>query len=212
MEAFEVLSLVLALWLAAALYSYRRLRHFSGPWLASVSKLWMMRSTYGGRMHLDVADVCKKYGTAWDLFLSLGLSLTSSPGHLARIGPNDLVTDDPEIIRKINAVRSPYTRSDWYNATAFSHRISHVFCERDEQRHLDLRNKLIPGVGVIPHSRVISPPSLRPVLSTPAKKTCISNRALMTSWLSFSASSRLDTPRRSTASSVLSTWPACVSS
>lgn len=64
MEAFEVLSLVLALWLAAAVYSYRRLRHFSGPWLGSVSKLWMMRSTYGGRMHLDVADVCKKYGTA----------------------------------------------------------------------------------------------------------------------------------------------------
>jgi hypothetical protein len=67
-------------------------------------------------------------------------------GHLVRIGPNDLVTDDPEIIRKMSAVRSPYTRSDWYNATAFSHKLNHVFCERDEQRHIDLRNKLIPGV------------------------------------------------------------------
>jgi hypothetical protein len=75
-----------------------------------------------------------------------------SSGHLVRIGPNDLVTDDPEIIRKMSAVRSPYTRSDWYNATAFSHKLNHVFCERDEQRHIDLRNKLIPGVCGIPRA------------------------------------------------------------
>src|SRR5436190_2482685 len=43
--------------------SYRRLRQFKGPWLGSFSKLWMIRSTYRGRMHLDVAEVCKKYGT-----------------------------------------------------------------------------------------------------------------------------------------------------
>lgn len=68
-------------------------------------------------------------------------------GNLTRIGPNDLVTDDPEIIRRISAVRSPYTRSDWYNATAFSHKLDHVFCERNEERHIDLRNKLVPGVS-----------------------------------------------------------------
>ncbi|KAL2849496.1 cytochrome P450 [Aspergillus pseudoustus] len=107
--------------------SYLRLRQFPGPSIASCTKLWMMRSTLRGRMHLDIADACRKYG------------------HLVRIGPNDLVTDDPKIIRRMSAVRSPYTRSDWYNATAFSHKLNHVFCERDEQRHIDLRNKLIPG-------------------------------------------------------------------
>jgi len=43
---------------------YRRLRHFKGPWLASFSKLWMMKCTFAGRMHLEVADVCAQYGKA----------------------------------------------------------------------------------------------------------------------------------------------------
>ncbi|KAJ0416782.1 cytochrome P450 [Aspergillus carlsbadensis] len=119
--------LILAVGLVRSLRSYLRLRQFPGPSVAGFTKLWMIRSTLYGRMHLDIAEACKKYG------------------HLVRIGPNDLVTDDPEIIRKMSAVRSPYTRSDWYNATAFSHKLNHVFCERDEQRHIDLRNKLIPG-------------------------------------------------------------------
>ncbi|PGH27760.1 hypothetical protein AJ80_00548 [Polytolypa hystricis UAMH7299] len=110
-----------------AVRSYYRLRQFKGPWLGSFSKLWMVRSTYHGRMHLDVAEVCQKYG------------------NLARIGPNDLITNDPDILRRINGVRSPYTRSDWYNATAFDHKLSHVFCERDETRHVEMRNKLVPG-------------------------------------------------------------------
>jgi len=41
---------------------YRRLRHFKGPWLATFSKLWLMKSTFNGTVHLDVADVCRKYG------------------------------------------------------------------------------------------------------------------------------------------------------
>ncbi|KAL4877399.1 cytochrome P450 [Aspergillus karnatakaensis] len=121
------IAILLAVWLILSIRSYLRLRRFPGPWVGSVSKLWMMRSTLDGRMHLDVAEACKKYG------------------HLTRIGPNDLVTDDPHVIRKMSAVRSPYTRSDWYNATAFSHKLNHVFCERDEQRHVELRNKLVPG-------------------------------------------------------------------
>ncbi|KAL5334118.1 cytochrome P450 [Aspergillus crustosus] len=123
----SVVALLLAIWVILSLRSYLRLRQFPGPWVGSFSKLWMMRSTLHGRMHLDVAEACKRYG------------------HLTRIGPNDLVTDDPKIIRKMSTVRSPYTRSDWYNATSFSHKLNHVFCERDEQRHIDLRNKLVPG-------------------------------------------------------------------
>lgn len=40
---------------------------------------------------------------------------------------NDLVTDGPEILWKMSGVRSPYSRSGWYNAAAFDHKISHVF-------------------------------------------------------------------------------------
>ncbi|KAI9767075.1 MAG: hypothetical protein M1839_004632 [Geoglossum umbratile] len=106
---------------------YRRLRQFKGPRLAAFSKLWLMRCTLKGTMHLDVADVCSKYG------------------HLARIGPNDLVTDDPEILRRMSGVRSPYTRSGWYDGTSFNHKLNHVFYERDEERHLDLRAKMTAG-------------------------------------------------------------------
>ncbi|KAL4928037.1 cytochrome P450 [Aspergillus undulatus] len=119
--------LIFTLLATKSIRSYLRLRQFPGPRIAAFSKIWMMRSTLHGRMHLDVAEACKQYG------------------RLTRIGPNVLVTNDPKIIRKMSAVRSPYTRSDWYNATAFSHKISHVFCERDEQRHIELRNKLVPG-------------------------------------------------------------------
>jgi hypothetical protein len=67
-------------------------------------------------------------------------------GHLARIGPRDLVTDDPQLLRRMSAVRSPYTRSDWYDGTSFNHKLDHVFSERNEARHNDLRAKLTSGV------------------------------------------------------------------
>ncbi|KAH0537755.1 hypothetical protein FGG08_005503 [Glutinoglossum americanum] len=106
---------------------YRRLKQFKGPWIAAVSKLWMVKSTYRGTMHLDVADACRRYG------------------HIARISPNDLVTDDYEILRRMSAVRSPYTRSDWYDGTSFDHKLDHVFSERNEARHLDLRSRMTSG-------------------------------------------------------------------
>lgn len=140
-------TLPIALWFIQSLRSYLRLRQFPGPPVAAWSKLWMMRSTLHGRMHLDVAEACKQYGTSIHSTVEyININVFTQLGHLTRIGPNDLVTDDPHIIRKISAVRSPYTRSDWYNATAFSHSLNHVFCERNEERHVELRNKLVPGV------------------------------------------------------------------
>lgn len=107
--------------------SYRQLSHFPGPRSASLSKWWMIRATATGEMPFRLGDVCRQYGS------------------LARIGPNDLVTDDAEVLRMINGLRSPFIRSDWYNATAFSHEVNHAFCERDDVLHADRRNKLIPG-------------------------------------------------------------------
>jgi hypothetical protein len=36
--------------------------------------------------------------------------LTTITGSLARVGPNELITDDPEVLRKMMAARSEYTR------------------------------------------------------------------------------------------------------
>ncbi|KAL9016822.1 MAG: hypothetical protein Q9185_005819 [Variospora sp. 1 TL-2023] len=106
---------------------YSKLQQFGGPWLASFSKLWMMKHVYDGDMHVAVAQVCEQYGP------------------LARIGPNDLVTNDADLLRRMSAIRSPYTKSEWYSGTQFDHKMNHVFSERDEARHRDIRNRMSSG-------------------------------------------------------------------
>jgi hypothetical protein len=56
------------------------------------------------------------------------------------------VTDDAQLLRRMSAVRSPYTRSEWYDGTSFNHKLDHVFSERNEARHNDLRVKMASGV------------------------------------------------------------------
>ena len=109
------------------LTDYSRLQQFPGPWLASWSKFWMMKHVYDGDMHIAVAKVCEEYGP------------------LARIGPNDLVTNDADLLRRMSAIRSPYTKSEWYSGTQFDPGMNHVFSERDEARHRDLRNRMSAG-------------------------------------------------------------------
>lgn len=58
-----------------------------------------------------------------------------------------LVTDDPEILKRLSAVRSPYTRSNWYDGMRFEADYSHVFSERNEKRHNELRAKMAAGVS-----------------------------------------------------------------
>ena len=42
--------------------SWYRLRHFKGPFIASLTRLWLVRCITGGRMHLDFQEVNQKYG------------------------------------------------------------------------------------------------------------------------------------------------------
>lgn len=42
--------------------SWYRLGHIPGPPSAAFSKLWLLRKTLGGRLHLDLAEACEKYG------------------------------------------------------------------------------------------------------------------------------------------------------
>jgi hypothetical protein len=39
-----------------------RLRHFKGPLIATLSRIWLARHVAGGRMHLDFQEVNQKYG------------------------------------------------------------------------------------------------------------------------------------------------------
>lgn len=42
--------------------TWRRLRHIPGPRSAGISKLWMLRNTLGGNMHLALKAACDTYG------------------------------------------------------------------------------------------------------------------------------------------------------
>lgn len=49
-------------WTVTTYSQYRKLQHIKGPWLASISPLWMFYHTYKGTLYLAVENALKKYG------------------------------------------------------------------------------------------------------------------------------------------------------
>ncbi|KAM0327966.1 hypothetical protein ACHAQA_005365 [Verticillium albo-atrum] len=104
-----------------------RLRHIPGPRWAAFSKWWMLRNTLGGKMHLALKRACDEYGP------------------VVRIGPNDLVTNDSEILRRMWAVRSPYRKGSFYDAVRFDPTRDNIISMRDDHAHNELRAKMAIG-------------------------------------------------------------------
>jgi hypothetical protein len=128
--------------------SYLRLRHIPGPRFAAFSKLWLLQKTIGGRFHLDTVEACARYGTATLLHSRItSCFLLKCLGSIVRIGPNELITNDLEVLRRISAVRSPYTRSNWYDGLRLDPERNYVLSERDEKLHNALRSKMFAGVS-----------------------------------------------------------------
>ena len=106
---------------------YYRLHAFKGPLFASISELWLVKVSLESRMHIAQQECLERYG---------------SP---TRIGPNLLVTNDPELLRHMSAPKSTWTRGSWYEEFDFGGAPT-VFSERDEKGHARLRGKLGPAV------------------------------------------------------------------
>jgi hypothetical protein len=68
-------------------------------------------------------------------------------GHVARIGPNTLVTDDPEVVKRMWAVRSRYKKGDFYDAVRFDPTRDNIISQRDDEVHNELRAKMAAGVS-----------------------------------------------------------------
>lgn len=51
-----------ALYLLWTVQSWYRLRQFDGPWLASLSYLWLLRAVTDNKLHISFPDLHKKYG------------------------------------------------------------------------------------------------------------------------------------------------------
>ncbi|KAE9382184.1 cytochrome P450 [Stipitochalara longipes BDJ] len=127
----QVLVLVFAAWLGVQLVvsyiSYSRLSHIPGPWFARWSSLWLVGTIWRRQSHLEFYEIAKKYGP------------------LARIGPNLLITSDPELLKRMSAARSSYTRSDWYLAFRLMPGIDNVFTMLDDKQHTKRRAQMHNG-------------------------------------------------------------------
>lgn len=59
-----------------------------------------------------------------------------------------LITKDPELVKRMNAVRSPFVRSIWYSGLRLHPTRDNITSITDESLHAEIRNKMAPGVGV----------------------------------------------------------------
>ena len=103
------------------------LRSFSGPWWAAYTRLWLSKTLASTNSAQVFVDVNKKYGS------------------IARIGPNHLVTDDPELTRRILAVGSKWRRGPWFDAIRIDPRVPNIVSERDPHKHNTMRRRMSAG-------------------------------------------------------------------
>ncbi|KAK3385839.1 cytochrome P450 [Podospora didyma] len=120
-------TLLLAAYLAQTLFAWYRLSHIPGPRWAAFSKYWMVKESLKRRQPFAFKEANDKYGS------------------LVRIGPNELVTGDPEILRRMMAIHSPYTKGPWYDAMRFDPTRDNLLSMRDEAAHTALRAKMAAG-------------------------------------------------------------------
>lgn len=135
-------------------YLWHRLRHIPGPMLASWSVGWQLTGALSGRYHKWLKDAVDKHGKSCRHDLHLASSPADEeykyPGLLIRIGPNELLSTDPEVLRRMSAVRSAYTKGPFYDAARFVPDVDNVVSMRDEGKHKALRAKMTPAVRHLP--------------------------------------------------------------
>ncbi|KAK7430183.1 hypothetical protein QQZ08_003368 [Neonectria magnoliae] len=71
--------------------------------------------------------------------------IVSSP--LVRMGPNELLSTDPDVLWNMSAVRSEYTKGDFYTSGRIVPGVDNVVSTRDEAKHKAMRAKMAPGVS-----------------------------------------------------------------
>lgn len=83
--------------------AYHRLAHIPGPFLASISHLWLMTTSTSGRIDAIFEETAQKYGP------------------VVRIAPNEVLTSDVDVLRRAGAVRGTFERyHSWYSGVRFA--------------------------------------------------------------------------------------------
>ncbi|KAI1387746.1 cytochrome P450 [Hypoxylon trugodes] len=119
--------LIVGWYTISAVYSWYRLRHIPGPFLASFSYLWLARTGWNGTQLEDFEAAGRKYGS------------------LFRIGPDIILTDDPELMKRMSSAKSKYWKSEWYSGSRFNPYHPSMFTIPSPSIHDELKAKVIPG-------------------------------------------------------------------
>ncbi|TVY62782.1 Cytochrome P450 monooxygenase mpaDE [Lachnellula suecica] len=127
----QIASAIVGLSTAIAIFetirSWLRLRHIPGPPLAGFSRLWLVWNSLKGRLAYATEEASGKYGS------------------LVRVGPNEIISSDPDVWRKILGVRTEYRRSDWFESIRWNPDGETLGTTLDNQAHKKLRSQLAPG-------------------------------------------------------------------
>lgn len=118
---------LLAYYVVQSVQTYYALRQFGGHWSAGWSRLWLLRTQGSGEMNKRFTAINRKYGST------------------ARVAPRMLITCDPELFRRMSAVRSPFTRGPWYAALKLHPERDNITSYVDERKHADIRTRMAPG-------------------------------------------------------------------
>ncbi|KAK4182383.1 Pisatin demethylase [Podospora australis] len=110
------------------IHAWYRLRHIPGPFFGSFSHLYKLYAWSTGHQAHIYAALAEKYNST-----------------LIRIAPNELISSDPEFVRKMAGARSLYTKSAWYDPLRLDPDGRNLFVMTDNVAHGKLRAKLSWG-------------------------------------------------------------------
>jgi hypothetical protein len=131
--------------------SYHRLSGFNGPFLARFTNLWLARSVGSRKLHLELYETSLKYGIIYTYPPNMSDYLVDwcfGSGELARVGPNVLLTSDPELMQRMSSTKSGYTRSEWYSSHKLDVDRDNLFSTLDGKLHSGKRAKIAKGVSI----------------------------------------------------------------
>lgn len=125
----SILSLVaLVLWyILSSIRSWRRLSAFpaASP-SAHFSYLWLAYTTFSGKQFWVHRELHRKHGSS-----------------LVRIGPNELMTDDVELLQKISSTHSSFPRDPWYEQGKFNPYVDNMFSVLEPKAHTAFKSRRI---------------------------------------------------------------------
>ena len=126
---FVIPAVLIGWYIVSSILTWHRLRHIPGPFLASFSYTWLGYISFNGKVDEAYLYLDEKYGK------------------LVRVGPNELLTSDPELIRKMGSIKSGYSKGAWHDGDRFNPYHPTMFIMRDAQRHDSMKARLTPGYG-----------------------------------------------------------------